>query len=301
MSNPHKSPTLLDLPVEIVLYILQAADSFSDLKSLILTAPSFNNVWKAYTASISSGVLARNIEGFAQVLKLEETVHPKLAAGFEPAIERIKRITSAACLAECAYEGYVFNYSRNTRYKNLFVCCDSGQEKFCLRDPESRRSFKRSFYWLWLLVITSESKPLVLHQPLDPFPLRRTDVLSLCEILWWIVAVYENPPQLSIFRKAYRIYNVEERVRCPHNRRWELCCITLWKAPRFQQTRREYWSLDLGISVPEPSLGGRRPRLASLAKAREAQSLIYQFQNLRKIPRTLEDESQAERKALSEH
>ena len=278
--KPHKSPGSLDFPVEIVLYILQAVNSLSDLKSLILAAPSFNNVWKAYATSISSVVLGRNIDAFDQVLKLEETVHPRLAAGFEPALGRLQRITSAACLAARAYGDYIFNYSHSAGYEDLFLTSDSGQEDFCLRDPESRRSFKRSFYWLWMLVITSEYKPLVLRQPLDPFPLRRCDVLSLCELTGWVVsAVY--PPPLSIFSKAYRIYNLKDRVRCPQNRRWELCCVSLWRQTSFTQVRREHWSSDLGLTVSEPSheipsVFGCSTLLLFLADARKAQSSICQ-------------------------
>ena len=278
--KPHQNPGLLDLLVEILLYILQAANSLSDLKSLILAAPSFNNVWKAYTASISLGVLGRTIEGFDQVLKLEETVHPKLAAGFEPAIQRLKRITSAARLASCAYEDYIFNFSHNSVYRELFPAFDSGQEEFCLRDPESRRSFKRSFYWLWMLVVTSEYKPLVLHQPLDPFPLRRSDVLTLCELSGWIVdGVF--PPPFSIFSKAYRIYKRKDRVRCAQNRRWQLCCISLWQQIRFRQVRRDHWSLDLGMIVSEPfyeapNAYGHHALHVFMANARKAQSSIYQ-------------------------
>ena len=280
MSKPHKSPGLLDLPVEIVLYILQAADSLSDLKSLILTAPSFNNVWKVYTASISRGVLGRNIECLDEILKLEEAVHPKLAAGFGPALERVKRITSAACLASSAYEDYILNYSRSRFYQNLLVPCGSGREEFCLRDPESRRSFKRSFYCLWMLVITSEYKPLVPRQPLNPFPLRRRDVLSLCELAAWI-GRSEFPPPSSLFRKANSIYNLKDRGACVPNRRWEPCCISLWQQPHFQQMRREHWSLDLGLNITEPwqyipSALGSDPLVLFLADARKAHSSIYQ-------------------------
>ncbi|CAF9938289.1 MAG: hypothetical protein HETSPECPRED_001020 [Heterodermia speciosa] len=279
MSKPHKSPGLLDLPVEIVLYILQAADSLSDLKSLILTAPSFNNVWKVYTASISRGVLGRNIECLDEILNLEKAVHPKLAAGFGPALERVKRITSAACLASSAYEDYIFIYSRISFYQDLLVPCGSGREEFCLRDPENRRSFKRSFYCLWMLVITSEYKPLVPRQPLNPFPLQRKDVLSLCELAIWILS-HVTPAPSSLFRKASRIYNLKDHVRCLQNRRWELCCISLWQQPHFGQIRREHWSLDLGLTITEPSQDISSafgyPLVLFLADARKAHSSLYQ-------------------------
>ena len=279
MSKPHKSPGLPDLPVEIVLYILQATDSLSNLKSLILTAPLFNNVWKVYTASISRRVFSKNIECFNEILKIEEAVHPKLAAGFGPALECVKRITSAACLASSAYGDYILNYSRNSFYQNLLVPCGSGREEFCLRDPENRRSFKRSFYCLWMLVVTSEYKPLVPRQPLNPFPLRSRDVLYLCELTAWIVSSVSPPPS-SLFRKASRIYNLKDHVRCLQNRRWGLCCISLWQQPHFRQIRGEHWSLDLGLTITEPSQdipsAFGYPLVLFLADARKAHSSIYQ-------------------------
>ena len=290
--KPHRSPCSLHLPVEIALYILQAASSASCLKSLILVAPSFNNVWKAYTASISSVVLGRSIEGFDDVLKLEETVHPQLAAGFEPALERHKRLSSAASLASSAFEDFVYDYPHT-------FSCNLWHVQPYLAEPLGRRSFKRCFYWLWMLVITSEYKPLVFHQPLDPFPLRRSDTLCLCELIIWIVlgsGKYTTPS--SIFGKAYRIYHLKDRVRCAQHRRWELCCKSLWQQVPFQQARRDHWSLDLGMTVPAGWHGALdtynpwfRPRLLFLTSARAAHTAIYRVSEREEVRRTPRDGS----------
>lgn len=248
MDSPQESPRMIRLPGEIVLCILQAVHSLSDLKSLILTAPSFNDVWKVYTASISSVILERSIEGFDELLKLEVTVHPKCSAGFEPALERLKRIVSAASLASRTHKDFVRDYSRSISPYNPL------QLESYLEEPEGRKSFKRSFYWLWTFVITSEYKALAHHQPLDPFPVRRSDILSLCELTVWIIS-FAYPPPSSILGKAYRIYNRKDRVRCAQTRRWELCCVSLWQQVPFQQARRDHWSLDLGLTVSEPRHG----------------------------------------------
>ena len=276
MDRPQESPSLIRLPAEIVFCILQAVHSLPDLKSLILTAPSFNHVWKVYTASISCVILERIVEGFDELLKLEVTVHPTCSAGFEPALDRLKRLVSAANLASRAHRDFVRDYSRNFSSYGLW------QLESCSEESESRRSFKRSFYWLWAFVITSEYKALVHHLPLDPFPVRRSDILSLCELTVWIIS-YAFPPPASILGKAYRIYNRKDRVRCAQTRRWELCCVSLWQQVPFQQARRDHWSLDLGLAVSEPRHGplginspGYKPLLLFLRDAREKSYTISQ-------------------------
>ena len=276
MDTPRDSPSLLHLPGEIVLYILRAVHSLSDLKSLILTAPSFNEVWRLYTASISLVILERSIESFDELWKLEVTVHPKCPAGFEPALKRLKRFIAAARLASRAHKDFVYDYSRSISYFwDPFLPYDPWELESYLEESKSRRSFKRSFYWLWRFVITSEYKPLVHHQSLDPFPVQRSDILSLCELTVWIIS-YAYLPPFSVLGKAYRIYNLKDRVRCAQTRRWELCCMNLWEQAPFQKARRDHWSLDLGLTVFEPWHGPLtihgpwyEPLLLFLTNARE--------------------------------
>ena len=227
---------LLDLPAEILLYTFQAVDSIADLKSLILTAPMFNDLWKTHTAVISSAVLSKDIECMDEALEVEEAVYPNGLG-----IERHKRIISAASLVSNLYEAFL-SQQHDRRYQYI------GSEP---TESECRRSFKRSFYWLWMLVVTSQYKPFALQQSLDPFPLRRKDVLSLCELtIWFSDDMYVAPCQF--IRKAYRIYRREDRIRCAQSRRWQICCWHLWRQPQFKRIRLAHWALDIGLLRSEP-------------------------------------------------
>lgn len=227
---------LLDLPAEILLYTFQGVDSVADLKSLILTAPMFNDLRKSHTAVISSAVLSKDIECIDDSLELEEAVYPNGLA-----IERHKRIISAASLVSNLYEAFL-SQQHGRRYQYI------GSEP---TESKCRGSFKRSFYWLWMLVVTSQYKPFALQQSLDPFPLRRKDVLSLCELtIWFSDEMYVAPYQF--IRKAYRIYRCEDRIRCAQSRRWQIGCWDLWQQPQFENIRLAHWTLDIGLLRSEP-------------------------------------------------
>lgn len=254
---------LINLPAEILLYTFQAVDSVADLKSLILTTPMFRDLWKSHTALISSAVLSRNIECIDEAVKLEEAVYPRGLA-----IERHKRIISAASLVSNLYGVFVIE-QRSRKYQ--FIGSKS-------TESECRWSFKRSFYWLWMLVVTSQYKPFALQPSLDPFPLRRKDVLSLCELIIWFsdeayVALY------LFIRKACRIYRCKDRIRCAQSRRWQICCGDLWQQAQFEKIRLAHWTLDLGLR-PEPYYNSPkerndwyRPLIPFLRHARRARAL----------------------------
>ena len=204
-SDPPEAPGLSNLPVEILLYILQAVDSLSDLKSLILTASRFNDVWKCHTASISSIILRKNIECFTEVSKLEEAIHSTLPVGFQKAVARHKRIISAARLISAIYELFSTDY-------NVLWGRRAGCSIF-----EDRGSFKRSFYWIWMMVVTSKYKPYEAQRPLNPFPLHIDDLLSLCELIVWVRATAYT----TILGKTYAIYHRKDRIRCARTYIWK--------------------------------------------------------------------------------
>lgn len=67
--------SLSDLPAELLLYILEAANDSADLFSLILTTPNFASVWKTLTITISPMGLARSIECYESALELDSACY----------------------------------------------------------------------------------------------------------------------------------------------------------------------------------------------------------------------------------
>ena len=65
-SKQH-TPNLLSLPPEILIFILEHACSFADLRALILTTPKFNNVWKGNMTSITSTLIQRSLICYPEV------------------------------------------------------------------------------------------------------------------------------------------------------------------------------------------------------------------------------------------
>ena len=277
------SSGLLHLPTEVILYILEAVDSLSDLRCLILTAPQFNHVWRAHTTSISSAVLSRKIDCFAEASTLEESVHSELPVGFGPALERHKRIISAACLASTAYELFREDYNPTLYYQFVVHWHD-----------EDRQSFKRCFYWVWVAVVTSTYKPFRLQKPLCPFPLPREDTLALCELIVWVRAGTYTvvSPLLS---RTYGLYHHSDRVRCAQSRRWQVCCRDIWQKPEFEKVRAAYWSdLDMVGQEPQDSFAEEnewwnRPPTAVLGRAR-AMNQRRRRQNLQAVRSVTETE-----------
>ena len=63
--------TLLDLPAELILHILEAAGDSADLFSLVLTNPGFSSVWRTHAATIAPKVLARSVDCYSKAQQLD--------------------------------------------------------------------------------------------------------------------------------------------------------------------------------------------------------------------------------------
>ena len=247
MSTYREPSALPKLPAEIALYIMETVESLSDLKSLILTAPLFNNLWRLHTVSISFAMLSRHIECFPEALRLEEAVYPRLSVGFGSVVARHERIVCAASFVSDMYElfrehfpqlsggDYPYNvYNRRVPFlgKDLY------------------NYFQRSFYWLWLLVVTANYKPFEFQTPLDPFLLEKDDILSLCELIIWAKSIPQRSSDSDkVFRKANRIYPRNDRKRCAQSRRWHICCTNVWYEPQFERIRRAHWLASIETSL----------------------------------------------------
>ena len=121
-------------------------------------------------------------------------------------------------------------------------------------EHESLMSFKRPLYWLWTLVVTAQYKPIILQEPMDPFPLRRNDILPLCELSIWI-GTAEQMELLPLYDMINRIYRRRDRKRCAQSRRWQLCCQPIWGQPELEKAREKHRSLDLKMRGKEPPCG----------------------------------------------
>lgn len=285
-----REPILTNLPVEIILCIMEELDSPTDLMSLILTAPFFNNLWKRHTFHISTAVLSNSLDCFPESAKrLEEAVHPEHPVGFHAAVARHTRMLRAAQYISYMYELFKANY-RRTPYPNK---------------NQDRIWFETSFYFLWHHVVTASYKPFRFvhqHQIDDHFPLPEEDnLLTLCELIVWIRNIQDHKVASDqIFRRAGRIYrhrssldnndNIIDRYgnsgggsttnkkQLSQSKRWSICCAAVWYHPWFEEVRKDYWIIGLHLHTPEP--GGwypgdmyfhARPRiLGFLAWAREA-------------------------------
>ena len=104
LGNHTASPTtrhtsILDLPCELILYILEDGDSTSDLSALIATAPIFRDVWKVHTATMSTKVLSREIGCWLEALELDEARRSNSPVELTAEIRRHDRMASGMCLS----------------------------------------------------------------------------------------------------------------------------------------------------------------------------------------------------------
>lgn len=58
---------MLTLPPEVLLLVLEAANTLEDVRALILTAPIFNGLWKEHIQTISSKVAERSLVCYPEV------------------------------------------------------------------------------------------------------------------------------------------------------------------------------------------------------------------------------------------
>lgn len=102
--------TLLDLPAELIVNILESAPDSHGLFALILTAPAFALVWKPHAFTISHTVLRRSVECYSSARQLDLTSTLIFPTLFEQTVQRHKRILATASCVDAFYELFLDDY-----------------------------------------------------------------------------------------------------------------------------------------------------------------------------------------------
>lgn len=229
---------LLDLPPEIVLYILKHLD-VSGLYAAIRSHSIFNSSWKSHNRLISAAVLSNSIESYPEAFQLEQAAHSEIPTDFQAVVRQNKRMMDAARCVSNIYELYLEDYVRPWLLSR----------KHHKLTGKNRRAFKRAFYWYWKAVLTAQYKPFRALKPLDQLSPRA--VLSLCELLLWVASKSFSclyGPIARTQRIYGRLYN---RPRLSAHRKWQICTDNLWDDPDFKTVRRKAWRKILGPDDPE--------------------------------------------------
>ena len=249
MPSSQIPPPILDLPHELILIVLESVDSLSDLASLIKTAPIFNNVWKARTASISAAILPTAVECFPHALSLEKGLHPEAPVGFDLSLQRHSRIVKAARCANEAWELFLFDFTPEYLFSN-------SPESPMLHYGDHCFDFKSMFFFMWWVVGDSAYKPFKfptdLCAALDQLP--RRYILALCEVTAWLGSKLSS--QLKrIITKMRNVYCPRDRVRYSYQDRWMVCCEQLWNSDFFTKYHNDYFLHDLQLAPLRPPYG----------------------------------------------
>jgi len=258
--HTHGTPrTLLDLPTELHLYILEAAHDSNDLFSLILTAPNFASVWKLHAASVSAKVLARSIECYPSAIQLDLDIYPltqqpgfasdlNVASDFYETVQSHRRILEVDRCVNAFHTLFVEDCTRD----------NWGSYHYESSSEESQR--KRALCYVWRLVKTSiYGRQKAGHCPISLPPHLNnpelSDTLATVEIISWVYWVYyDDCSSIHLERlilEAYKIYGPTDKVRCAQLRRWIECCNALWRADAHRLLRQKYWDA-IGLKQAEP-------------------------------------------------
>lgn len=227
--------TLLELPPELILCILEAAHDSNDLFSLILTAPIFASIWKLHAASVSTNVLTHSIECYPSARQLDLVVSPlvqqfglasnnNVINDFYETVQSHRRILE---LDRCVDAFHALFLKDCTHDKRDSYYYDASIEK--------HQRTKIALYYVWHLVKTSTYGSVkASHCPFSlPSDLKNTkfsDTLATVEIMSWMFHshVYCRDPLLqNLFLRAYKIYGHTDRVPQPQSQRWIMCCYAL--------------------------------------------------------------------------
>jgi len=254
----HGTPrTLLDLPAELILYMLEAAHNSNDLFSLILTAPIFASIWKLHAHSVSIKVLAHSIECYPSARQLDLDVYPltqqpglalyvNLASGFYETVQSHRRILEVDRCVDA--------------FHTLFLedCTHESWGSYYYEAPiEERQRIKNAIYYVWRLVKTSTygpkraghcpiSLPLNLNNP------ESSDTLATVEIMSWMYYHGCSSARLNgLFSRAHKIYGHTDRVQCAQSHRWIMCCHALWEIDVHRRLRQKCWDA-LEMTRAEP-------------------------------------------------
>ena len=257
-----KMPHLLNLPSELVLSILQSLE-LPELYSAILSHSIFNNIWKSHTSSVSAAALSNSIECFPEAMRLADAASSEPTINFAEAVEKHKRIVSAASCVTDIYEAYLHDV-------DAYLHDALAHRRLQSLHPEIRRACIRAFYWLWTAVLTSQYKPFRAAKLMNRLPPRA--MLTLCEIFLWI-PVQAFATVYSPIAKARRIYPPLSRLpRVAQHRRWQICCQKLWYDRDFKAARQQVWNRILKTDADEPrDFGEQKQQLAAfLARVRSS-------------------------------
>lgn len=249
MPSSQIPPTILDLPHELILIVLEFVDSLSDLAALINTAPIFNHVWKTRTASISAAILPTAIECYPQAFSLEEGLHPEAPVTFEMVLQRHSRIVKAARCVNEVWDLFLPDFA--TEY---FI--DSPENSRRLHYREHRHDFKSMLYFMWSVVGASAYKPFKLPADLcsNLHRLPRRYTLPLCEVTAWLGRNVSTQLKSTI-AKMRNIYCPRDRVRYSYQGRWMVCCEELWDSDFFTRWHHDYFLRDLQLTPLRPPFG----------------------------------------------
>jgi hypothetical protein len=251
--------TLLDLPAEIILHILEAAHDSNDLFSLILTAPIFASIWKLYAASVSTKVLAHTIECYPSARQLDLDVYPltqqpglashvNVASGFYETVQSHRRILEVDRCVDAFYTLFLKDCTRRD---------DVWGPYYFEANIEERQRFKNAFYYVWRFVKTSTygpkkagycpiSLPPNLNNP------ELSDTLVIVEIMSWMYHHGCSNARLNkLFSRAHKIYGPTDRVQCAQSQRWIMCCHALWEVDAHRLLRQKCWDA-LEMTRAEP-------------------------------------------------
>ena len=264
------SPSLLDLPPELIVHILECAHDLTDLFSLILTNRTFASLWKNHATSISPSVLSRNIDCFESAWANDIacfSANPT-PTDFKQALQRHQRVLAGARCIDAMYTHFLKDWIVDIHQENIY----DGPMPYEYRPrysptPQERQSTKRAFYYLWRIVRTSSYSlqktkisynerqlfgrhDIFLSPELDK--LERHEILPLCEVIGWVWYYGQMKKHLiKLFKQLYRIYGPMDKARCPQPQRWYLCSQAFWNSASFCRTRQEHWK-TINFNAMEP-------------------------------------------------
>ena len=249
MPSSQIPPSILGYPHELILMILESVDSLSDLAALISTAPIFNNVWKARTASISAAVLSTAIDCYPHALSVEKDLHPEAPVGFEMVLQRHSRIVKAARCANEVWQLFLLDFAPEY-FTNLPESLSLGHYN------DHRLDFKSMLYWMWLVVVASYYRPFAFPAGLyaNIHRLPQWYILPLCEVTAWMGGKLCTRLK-RIIAKMRNVYPPCDRVRFSYQDQWLACCEKLWQLDGFTKLHTDYFIRELQVAPLNPPYG----------------------------------------------
>ncbi|KAI9836774.1 MAG: hypothetical protein M1819_000939 [Sarea resinae] len=198
------SPSFLTtLPPELILAIFKEMASFTDVGSLMLTAPVLHNVWKSHAQTILDTLLPRLIfcfpeaQGLATAQEFSEFTESLGSKTFKPGEEpqqphptlehRLHRILANDHAVTLAFESFEYYLSHDNPPDHA-----SYPKKLT---PTERARFTRSYYLLLSIFYHADVNNDVMRQTIRWTPISEHSLLrSLCK--WRLQPLTTPPPQM---------------------------------------------------------------------------------------------------------